>query len=70
MLMRREFTADTLSTLVGGQQGALDTLNAYYGITTFVGDLEVTVPAVVAILAACAIVFTALAAWRIRARIA
>lgn len=70
MLIRREFTADTLSTLVGGQQEALDTLNAYYGITTFVGDVEVTVPAVAVVLVGCAIVFTALAAWRIRARIA
>lgn len=70
MLVRREFTADTLSNLVGGQQDAIDTLDAYYGIATFVGDVEVTVPAVVAILATCAIVFTALAAWRIRARIA
>jgi multidrug/hemolysin transport system permease protein len=70
MLMRREFTNETLSTLVGGQQEAIDSLSAYYGITTFVGDVEVTVPAVVVVLVACAIVFTALAAWRIRARIA
>lgn len=70
MLMRREFTADTLSTLVGGQQEAIDTLSAYYGITTFVGDGQVTVPVVIVILAGCAVLFTALAAWRIRARIA
>lgn len=70
MLMRREFTADTLSTLVGGQPQAIEALRAYYGITSFVGDWEVTVPVVVAILVGCAVVFTALAAWRIRARIA
>lgn len=70
MLMRQEFTDESLSALVGGQQQAIDELSAYYGITTFVGDWEVTVPVVVAILAACAIVFTTLAAWRIRARIA
>lgn len=70
MLMRRELTADTLSALVGGQQQAIDALSSYYGITAFVGDWEVTVPVVVAILAACVVVFTALAAWRIRARIA
>jgi multidrug/hemolysin transport system permease protein len=69
MLMRREFTADSLSTLVAGQPEAIDALSAYYGITSFVGDWEVTVPVVVAILAGCAVVFTALAAWRIRARI-
>ena len=70
MLMRREFTAETLSTLVGGQQEAIDALSEYYGITAFVGNWEVTAPAVIGILAACAVVFTALAAWRIRARIA
>jgi len=69
MLMRRELTADTLSTLVGGQQEGIDGLSSFYGITGFVGDWEVTVPVTVAILAACAIVFTALAAWRIRSRI-
>ena len=69
MLMRREFTAESLSTLVGGRQEAIDELSAYYGIASFVGDWEVTVPVVIAILAVCAVVFTALAAWRIRARI-
>ena len=70
MLVRREFTAETLSTLVGGQQEAIDVLRAYYGVTAFVGDWEVTVPFVLAVLAVLAITFTALAAWRIRARIA
>lgn len=70
MLMRQELTADTLSTLVGGQPQAIDALSAYYGVTAFVGDWEVTVPIVVAILAACAVAFTTLAAWRIRARLA
>lgn len=69
MLMRRELTADTLATLVGGQQQAIDSLSSFYGITAFVGDWEVTVPIVVAILAACTVVFTSLAAWRIRKRI-
>jgi multidrug/hemolysin transport system permease protein len=70
MLMRREFTAETLSTLVGGQPEAIEALSAYYGITAFVGDWEVTVPFVVLVLTGSAVVFTALAAWRIRARIA
>lgn len=70
MLMRRELTADTLSTLVGGQPEAIDTLSAYYGITAVVGDGEVTVPIVAVILVACAVAFTTLAAWRIRARLA
>jgi multidrug/hemolysin transport system permease protein len=69
-LMRRELTGDTLSTLVGGQQEAIDALSEYYGITAFVGDWQVTVPVVAGILVACAVIFTALAAWRIRARLA
>lgn len=70
MLMRREFTAETLSTLVGGRQEAIDVLREYYGVTAFVGDWEVAVPFVLAALIVLAIAFTALAAWRIRARIA
>lgn len=70
MLMRRELAADTLSDLVGGQPDAIEELSAFYGITAFVGETEVTVPIVVALLVACAVVFTVLAAWRIRARIA
>lgn len=70
MLMRREFTAETLATLVGGRPEAIAELSAFYGITLFVGDWEVTVPAVIVVLAGCAVVFAALAALRIRARIA
>jgi len=70
MLMRAELTADTLPALVGGNQEAIDQLGGYYGITSSVGDWPVSTPAVVGILIACAVVFTALAAWRIRARIA
>ena len=69
MLMRRELTADTLSTLVGGQPEAIDSLSRYYGITAVVGDWVVTVPVVIAILTGCAVLFTALATWRIRKRI-
>ena len=70
MLLRREFTAETLSSLVGGRQEAIDALRTYYGVTAFVGDWEVVVPFVLALLVVLAIAFTALAAWRIRARIA
>ncbi len=70
MLLRREFTAETLSTLVGGQQEAIDALRTYYGVTALIGDWEVAVPFVVTLLLLLAIAFTALAAWRIRARIA
>lgn len=70
MLLRREFTAETLSALVGGRQEAIDVLREYYGVTAFIGDWEVAVPFVLAALVVLAIAFTALAAWRIRARIA
>jgi multidrug/hemolysin transport system permease protein len=70
MLLRREFTAETLSTLVGGRQEAIDALRTYYGVTAFIGDWEVSVPFVLAVLVILTIAFTALAAWRIRARIA
>jgi multidrug/hemolysin transport system permease protein len=70
MLLRREFTAETLSTLVGGQQEAVDALRTYYGVTAYVGDWEVSMPFVLALLVVLAIAFAALAAWRIRARIA
>ena len=70
MLLRREFTAETLSTLVGGRQEAIDALRTYYGVTGFIGDWEVSVPFVLATLVVLTIAFTALAAWRIRARIA
>ena len=70
MLLRREFTAETLSTLVGGRQEAIDALRTYYGVTAFIGDWEVNVPFVLAALVVLAIAFTTLAAWRIRARIA
>lgn len=70
MLMRREFTAQTLATLVGDRPEAVAGLSAFYGITLFVGDWEVTVPTVIVVLAAFAVVFAALATLRIRARIA
>lgn len=70
MLIRQEFTSGTLPALVGDQPEAIDALSAYYGITSFVGDWEVTTPVVAVILISSAVVFTVLAAWRIRARIA
>lgn len=69
MLLRRPFTETALSDLVGGNQAAIDELDAFYGIALSVGDWEVPVWFAAAVLAAAAVVFTALAAWRIRARI-
>lgn len=69
MIVRQQFTHGPLDDLAGGQPQALEGLQAAYGITAHVGDWEVTVPYVVAVLAAMAIVFTTLAALRIRTRI-
>lgn len=69
MLLRREFTGDSLATMVGDRAQAADSIREFYGIDAFVGDL--LVPAVVAfgVLVAMAFGFTALSAGRIRARI-
>jgi multidrug/hemolysin transport system permease protein len=69
MLLRQEFTEDQLSKVVGGNQQAIDSLNAFYGITLSVGDWTVPVWFAAGLLAVIAIVFTALAALRIRSRI-
>lgn len=69
MLMRIEFTGEALSSLVGGNPEAMAGLEDFYGITLAVGDWVVPVWFAAAMLAAMAIVFTALAAMRIRSRI-
>ncbi|GGH42796.1 ABC transporter permease [Microbacterium album] len=69
MLLRQQFTSEALSDLVGGQQAAIDGINAAYGITLSVGDWAVPVWFAAGVLAALAVVFTALAAARIRSRI-
>ena len=69
MLLRQEFTGEQLSTVVGGNQQAIDQLDAFYGITLTVGDWTVPVWFAAGLLALIAIVFTVLAALRIRSRI-
>lgn len=69
MLIRREFTADSLTALVGDEVEAIDQLSAYFGITASVGGVEITVWLVVVSLVAYSVIFTGLATWRIRARI-
>jgi multidrug/hemolysin transport system permease protein len=69
MLLRRDFTAESLSTMTGGIPGAEATLRQVYGIDAFVGDWLVPAGAAVGILIGLTIVCTALAALRIRARI-
>lgn len=69
MLLRQEFTRTALSDLVGGSQPAIDELNEFYGITLSVGDWAVPVWYAIGVLALIAVVFTTLAAARIRRRI-
>jgi len=69
MLLRRDFTAESLSAVTGGIPEAEDALRQVYGIDAFVGDWLVPAGVVVAILIGLTIVCTALAAQRIRARI-
>lgn len=69
MLLRRVFTADSLPAVTGGQPAAEEALRAAYGIDAMVGDWLVPTGFALGVLAAIAIVCTALSAVRIRARI-
>lgn len=69
MIVRQQFTESSLAGLAGEQPQALGALRRAYGITTAVGDWQVTVGYVVIVLAAMVLVFTTLAALRIRSRI-
>lgn len=68
--VRQEMTADSLNTMTGGNQEAIDDLHELFGITASVGDWDVTNAYVVFILAAMTVVFALLAAVRISRRIA
>lgn len=69
MLLRREFAAGPLSDLVGGNTAVIEQLEAFYGLSLHVGDWSVPVWFAAGVLAVMAVVFTALAAGRIRSRI-
>ena len=69
MLIRQQFTETALQEFAGDQPEALDGLRESFGITASVGDWDVTVAYVIVVLAAMAVVFTTLAALRIRHRI-
>ncbi|MEO8093596.1 MAG: ABC transporter permease [Pseudolysinimonas sp.] len=69
MIVRQQFTELSLTQLVGDQPQAIHGMREAYGITASVGDWDVTVGYVVAVLVAMAVVFTTLAALRIRSRI-
>ncbi len=69
MLLRREFTADTLAGMVGTNAEAADAIREFYGIDAYVGDLIVPASIAFGVLVAMAVGFTLLSAGRIRARI-
>ena len=68
--IRQEMTGDSLLAMTGGQAEAMTALQEVFGITASVGDWTVTNAYVVFILALMTVVFTLLAAVRIRRRIA
>ncbi len=69
MLLRREFTGDTLAAMVGDNAEAAETIREFYGIDAFIGDLLVPGSVAFGVLVLMAVGFTLLSAGRIRARI-
>lgn len=69
MLLRREFTADTLTEMTGGVSQADEQIRETYGIDAFVGDWLVPASFAVGALVVLAIVCTVLSAIRIRSLI-
>ena len=69
MLLRRDFTAQSVSAMAGPVPEAGVALRRVYGIDAFVGDWLVPAGVVVAILICLTIVCTTLASARIRAQI-
>lgn len=69
MLLRREFTAETLTAMSGSNADAAEAIREFYGIDAFVGDILVPSGVAFGVLLAMAVGFTLLSAGRIRARI-
>lgn len=69
MLLRREFTEETLPTMTGGVSAADEQIRQTYGIDALVGDWMVPASFAIGVLIVVAIVSTVLAAIRIRSRI-
>ncbi|MDR1998633.1 MAG: ABC transporter permease [Frankiaceae bacterium] len=69
MLMRQEFADTALSDLGTGQSGIREALDPRYGMTLAIGDWSVPTWVAAGTLVALAVVCTALAMTRIRARI-
>lgn len=69
MLLRREFTEDTLPTMTGGVSEADEQIRQTYGIDALVSDWMVPASFAIGALIVVAIISTVLAAIRIRSRI-
>lgn len=69
MLLRREFSEGTLSTIVVDTPEAEEPLRAFYGLDLTIGDWVVSSWFVVLVLAVISVVCAALSAVRIRSRI-
>ena len=69
MLIRQPTTAASLDALAGGQPAAIESIEAYYGISASVGDTEITTALAVGLLLVVFVVFAVLGAWRIGRRI-
>lgn len=69
MLIRRPYTASALEKITGGQQEAIDSLQAFYGITAHVGGFEISAPIAIAVLSAVALAFTGVGTWQLSRRI-
>lgn len=69
MLVRQEMTAETLPAMTGDQPAAIEELQGVFGITAQVGDWHVGTGYVIFVLVAMTVVFTLVAAIRIRGRV-
>ncbi|MFG6492502.1 ABC transporter permease [Microbacterium sp. P03] len=69
MLLRRVFTAESLTAVTGGEPASDEALRAVYGIDSIVGEWLVPTGVAIAVLVGITVVCTALSAMRIRARI-
>lgn len=69
MLLRREFTEETLAPMVGDNARAAEGVREFYGIDALISDYLVRPELAFGVLVAMAVVFTLLSAARIRSRI-
>jgi multidrug/hemolysin transport system permease protein len=69
MLLRREFSDETLAVITADAPGAEEPLRAMYGLDLFIGDWEVPGWIVIVVLIGISVVCTAVSAGRMRGRI-